>query len=72
MDRRIKCVRSEDLSVLYWAPEFYRNYTALLQHLGVTGRGTGRGVEQGAVWRVPSTPGWRSTGNAEGVNVRVL
>eukprot|EP00438_Fugacium_kawagutii_P022393 Skav217221 [mRNA] locus=scaffold143:346635:349957:- [translate_table: standard] len=26
---------SQDLSVLYWAPEFYRNYTALLQHLGV-------------------------------------
>lgn len=26
---------TQDLSVLYWAPEFYRNYTALLQHLGV-------------------------------------
>lgn len=26
---------SQDLSVLYWAPEFYRNYSALLQHLGV-------------------------------------
>lgn len=28
---------SQDLSVLYWAPEFYRNYSALLQHLGVKG-----------------------------------
>jgi len=26
---------SQDLSVPYWAPEFYRNYSALLQHLGV-------------------------------------
>lgn len=26
---------TQDLSVLYWAPEFYRNYTALLSKLGV-------------------------------------
>lgn len=27
---------TQDLSVLYWAPEFYRNYTALLNHFGLT------------------------------------
>lgn len=27
---------TQDLSVLYWAPEFYRNYTALLKEVGVT------------------------------------